>query len=232
MSKLKSKLLVLELVGVTKAYRLEGVVVEAVKPTDLTIHEGDYVGIRGPSGSGKSTLMYLMGLLDTATNGKIYLKGKDVSDLSEAELARLRNQYIGFVFQQFNLLPKTTAWQNVALPLMYAGVTRSERRQKAIEALNQVGLGDRVEHRPSQLSGGQQQRVAIARALINDPMIIFADEPTGNLDTAAGAAVMRMFDKLHQQGKTIVLVTHETSVAAHARRQIQIVDGMVKEPRR
>jgi putative ABC transport system ATP-binding protein len=173
--------------------------------------------------------MHLMGLLDTPTTGKIYLDGQDVSGLSETELAKIRNRKIGFVFQQFNLLPRTAAWENVALPLVYAGVTASERKFRSLKSLKIVGLDDRADHRPNQLSGGQQQRVAIARAIVTDPAIILADEPTGNLDTLSGQTIMDLFDKFNRQGKTIIIVTHEESVAKHARRKITIVDGVVEE---
>lgn len=220
----------LELRNVTKVYDLGGTSVTALHPTSLIIRAGEYVSIQGPSGSGKSTLMYLMGLLDAPTNGHILLGGQDVSGLSEKELARIRNQKIGFVFQQFNLLPKVSAWEQVALPLVYAGISSRECLDHAIAALNTVGLADRIDHRPSQLSGGQQQRVAIARALVTNPSIIFADEPTGNLDTASGETVLSIFDRLHKEGKTIVIVTHEANVARKAKRHLKIVDGRIKRP--
>lgn len=217
----------LEFRNVSKIYDLGGTSVIALQPTSLVIHAGEYVSIQGPSGSGKSTLMYLMGLLDMPTEGRVFLDGQDVSDLSEKELAKIRNQKIGFVFQQFNLLPKVAAWEQVALPLVYAGVGGREQKERAMEALQSVGLGDRADHRPSQLSGGQQQRVAIARALVNKPSIIFADEPTGNLDTASGETVLEIFDRLHREGKTIVVVTHEENVAKRAKRHLKIVDGRI-----
>lgn len=220
---------VLQLVGITKNYELDGFKLEVLKSTSLTVYRGDYLSIRGPSGSGKSTLMHIMGLLDSPTSGKIVLDNKDVSSLSETQLAKIRNQKIGFVFQQFNLLPKTKAWENVSLPLFYCGISPKERYQRAKEALIKVGLEGKIENRPNQLSGGQQQRVAIARALINHPSVIFADEPTGNLDTITGNAIMKMLDDLSQEGKTIVMVTHEPSVARHAKRHWKITDGIVQE---
>lgn len=220
---------ILELQRVTKTYDLGGTSVTALKPTSLAIRAGEYVSIQGPSGSGKSTLMYLMGLLDSPSSGQVLLDGQNVSSLSEKELARIRNQSIGFVFQQFNLLPKVAAWEQVALPLVYAGISSRKRRNRAIAALNTVGLADRIDHRPNQLSGGQQQRIAIARALVNNPSIIFADEPTGNLDTASGETVLTIFDRLHREGKTIVIVTHEANVARRAKRHIAIKDGKVEE---
>ena len=219
----------LQLSGVTKGYFLGGTEFKAVKSTNFAVYPGDYISIKGPSGSGKSTLMHLMGLLDTPTTGKIYLEGQDVSGLSETKLAKIRNRKIGFVFQQFNLLPRTAAWENVALPLVYAGVTAVTRKALSLKALETVGLIERANHKPNQLSGGQQQRVAIARAIVTNPAIILADEPTGNLDTLSGRTVMDLFDKFNRRGKTIIIVTHEESVASHARRKITIVDGVVKE---
>jgi len=219
----------LQLVNVTKGYFLGGTEFKAVKSTDLSVYPGDYISVRGPSGSGKSTLMHLMGLLDIPSTGKIYLEGLDVSGLSETKLAKIRNRKIGFVFQQFNLLPRTAAWENVALPLVYSGVPSALRKKLSLKALEIVGLGDKSENKPNQLSGGQQQRVAIARAIVTDPSIILADEPTGNLDTVSGKTIMELFDKFNRQGKTIILVTHEESVAKHALRKITIVDGVVRE---
>lgn len=229
MEKNNSQKEVLKLVGVTKNYELDGFKLEVLKSTNLIVRQGDYLSIRGPSGSGKSTLMHIMGLLDSPSSGKILLENEDVSSLSEAQLAKIRNQKIGFVFQQFNLLPKTKAWENVALPLFYGGVSSKERYRRAKEALCKVGLEEKLDNRPNQLSGGQQQRVAVARALINNPSVIFADEPTGNLDTATGDAIMKMLDDLNQEGKTIVMVTHEPNVAKHAKRHWKITDGVVKE---
>lgn len=227
-----SKQPLLELKNVAKRYALGGTQFWAIKPTNLVIFPGDYISIKGPSGSGKSTLMHLMGLLDNPSGGKIYLEGRDVSSLSETRLAKIRNRNIGFVFQRFNLLPRAAAWENVALPLVYAGVTVSERKSQALESLKSVGLEDRVDHRPNQLSGGQQQRLTIARALVNNPNLILADEPTGNLDSKSGKIVMDLFDKFNRQGKTIIIVTHEEEVAKHAKRKIAIVDGVVKEGRK
>ena len=224
-----NRLPLLQLANVTKGYLLGGTEFKAVKPTNLSVYPGDYISVRGPSGSGKSTLMHLMGLLDTPTTGKIYLEGQDVSGLSETKLAKIRNRKIGFVFQQFNLLPRTAAWENVALPLVYSGVPSALRKKLSLKALEIVGLGDKSENKPNQLSGGQQQRVAIARAIVTDPSIILADEPTGNLDTVSGKTIMELFDKFNRQGKTIILVTHEESVAKHALRKITIVDGVVRE---
>lgn len=224
-----NKLPLLKLVDVAKTYSLGGIEFTAVKTTNLKVFPGDYISIKGPSGSGKSTLMHLMGLLDIPTSGKIYLDGQDVSGLSETKLAKIRNRKIGFVFQQFNLLPRTAAWENVALPLVYSGVAVETRKTLSVKALETVGLGERANHKPNQLSGGQQQRAAIARAIVTDPMIILADEPTGNLDTLSGQAIMDLFDKFNRQGKTIIIVTHEESVAKHARRKITIIDGVVKE---
>ena len=218
---------ILRLTDVTKSYPLidEGFV--ALSPTSFVIHEGDYISIKGPSGSGKSTLMHIMGLLDSPTTGKVFLKGNDVSRLTEKELAKLRNKYIGFVFQSFHLLSKTPAWENVALPLLYAGVSRSERKRRSIETLTTMGMEEKINNLPSQLSGGQQQRVAISRALVNNPSLIFADEPTGNLDSKTGDKVMQIFDDLNKKGITVVLVTHEEEIARHAHERIFIVDGKV-----
>lgn len=220
---------ILELIKVTKEYSLGESHFSAVKPTNFKVFPGDYISIKGPSGSGKSTLMHLMGLLDTPTSGKIYLDGQDVSVLSETKLAKIRNRKIGFVFQQFNLLPRTAAWENVALPLVYAGVPSALRKTLSLKALEAVSLAEKSGNKPNQLSGGQQQRVAIARAIVTDPSIILADEPTGNLDTLSGRVIMELFDKFNRQGKTIILVTHEESIAKHARRKITIVDGVVRE---
>ena len=226
---MKGELIRLEKVG--KAYQLDGVRVEALRPTSLVIGQGEYISIMGPSGSGKSTLMHILGLLDNSSDGKLIFGGRDVTNLSEAETARIRNKEIGFVFQQFNLLPKTEAWKNVGLPLIYSGVSRAERRRRAVELLSKLGLGERIDHTPSQLSGGQQQRVAIARALINNPKVIFADEPTGNLDSKTGKEIMEIFDGLNKEGKTVILVTHEKEVARRAKRHLRILDGVVKERR-
>jgi putative ABC transport system ATP-binding protein len=217
----------LELVDVGKTYRSGSLEVEALRGVDLAIADGDYVAITGPSGSGKSTLMHVLGCLDVPTRGTYRLAGSDVSALSEVELAQVRNARIGFVFQQFNLLASMSAWRNVELPLCYAGVARAERRERAVAALERVGLGDRVEHRPGELSGGQQQRVAIARALVTDPALILADEPTGNLDSTSTADVLGLMDELHAAGRTIVLITHEPDVAERAARRLRIRDGVI-----
>ncbi|WP_269779293.1 ABC transporter ATP-binding protein [Propioniciclava soli] len=215
--------------GVRKTYATGAVAVEALRGVDLTVDEGDFVAIVGPSGSGKSTLMHIIGCLDVPTQGRYALGGEDVSSMTEAQLADVRNRRIGFVFQQFNLLPSMTAERNVALPLMYAGVPRAERAQRAREALERVGLGDRTHHRPGELSGGQQQRVSVARALVTNPTLILADEPTGNLDSRSTTDVLGLFHALHDAGRTIVLITHEAEVAAEARRVVRITDGLLTE---
>jgi putative ABC transport system ATP-binding protein len=216
---------VIVLEDVRKTYSTGSLAVEALRGVSLTIETGDYVAIMGPSGSGKSTLMHILGCLDVVTEGCYLLAGEDVSSLTEDELAEIRNRRIGFVFQQFNLLPSLSAWRNVELPLCYAGVSRAERKSRALEALARVGLADRVEHRPNELSGGQQQRVAVARALVTNPALILADEPTGNLDSASTVDVLNLLDELHQAGRTIVLITHEPDVAARAGRIARIRDG-------
>lgn len=219
---------IIDLVGVRKTYATGAVAVEALRGIDVRIAEGEYVAIIGPSGSGKSTLMHILGCLDVPTEGRYELAGRDVSDLAEAELAHIRNREIGFVFQQFNLLPDLTALRNVALPLVYAGVAAPEREQRARRALDRVGLSDRAEHRPGELSGGQQQRVAVARALVTEPSMILADEPTGNLDSVASADVLSLFRELHDAGRTIVLITHENDIAAQADRVLSIHDGAIR----
>jgi putative ABC transport system ATP-binding protein len=211
-----------------KTYVMGAEQIHALRGVDLEIDRGEYVAIMGPSGSGKSTLMNLIGCLDTPTRGSYRLNGKRVSEMNDDELARIRNEEIGFVFQTFNLLPRATALHNVELPLVYAGVPARERQARAREALERVELGDRLLHRPNELSGGQRQRVAIARALVNNPSILLADEPTGNLDSKTGAEIMALFDKLHAAGNTIVLVTHEADIAAHAHRIIHLRDGRVE----
>jgi putative ABC transport system ATP-binding protein len=220
----------IEAVDLTRRYQLDGVAVEALRGVSLTIEQGEFAAIVGPSGSGKSTLMHLLGCLDRPTSGVLRINGVEMSGLSDGELAELRNKTIGFVFQSFHLLGRTTALDNVALPLVYRGVGRGERRARAGKALEAVGLGHRMGHRPSQMSGGEQQRVAIARALVGEPKVLLADEPTGNLDTANGAEVMGILDRLNtESGVAVVLVTHEAEVAAHARRQIHVRDGLIEK---
>ncbi|HKT56906.1 MAG TPA: ABC transporter ATP-binding protein [Microbacterium sp.] len=216
---------VLELSGVRKTYRTGTLEVDALRGIDMQVEDGDYVAIMGPSGSGKSTLMHIIGCLDVPTAGTYLLAGEDVSTFDERRLADIRNRRIGFVFQQFNLLTTVSAWRNVELPLIYAGVPRHERRARAIAALERVGLADRVEHKPGELSGGQQQRVAVARALVTEPSLILADEPTGNLDSTSTRDVLDLFAELHGQGRTIVLITHEHDVAAEAAHTLVIRDG-------
>jgi putative ABC transport system ATP-binding protein len=217
----------LKLVNVSKTYQLDSLAVQAVKKVSLSIKKGEFVAIMGPSGSGKSTLMHIAGCLDTPTTGKVLLEGKDISQLSEAQLAQIRNKKIGFVFQAFNLIPRTSALDNVMLPLFYANFSHDKMKKEAIKALKAVNLGDRLDHFSNQLSGGEQQRVAIARALVNKPTIIFADEPTGNLDTKTGTEIMRVLKRLNQQGHTVVVVTHEAHIAKFAKRIIKIVDGEI-----
>jgi len=219
---------IIELDAVRKTYASGVLSVEALRGIDVTISRGEYVAIVGPSGSGKSTLMHILGCLDVPTDGRYELAGRDVSHLDEASLARIRNQEIGFVFQQFNLLPSLTAVRNVALPLLYAGVHRDERVERARHALDRVGLSDRSDHRPGELSGGQQQRVAVARALVTEPSMILADEPTGNLDSVSSADVLGLFGDLHESGRTIVLITHEPEVAERADRVLAIHDGAIR----
>ncbi len=211
-----------------KTYEMGSEQIHALRGVDVTIHKGEYVAIMGPSGSGKSTLMNLIGCLDTPTKGNYYLNGKLVSELNDDELAFIRNKEIGFIFQTFNLLPRATALHNVELPLIYNGTPAHERKSKAIEALKQVELVERMSHRPNELSGGQRQRVAIARALVNNPSLIVADEPTGNLDSKTSMEIMGLLDKLHHIGNTIVLVTHEHDIAAFAHRQIHLRDGHIE----
>jgi putative ABC transport system ATP-binding protein len=218
--------------GLKKDYLLGSEVVHAVRGVDLVIERGEFVAIMGPSGSGKSTLMNVIGCLDTPNAGEYWLNGTQVSKMSDDQLARVRNKEIGFVFQTFNLLPRASALHNVELPLVYAGVPGEERRRRAKEALEKVQLGGRVDHRPNELSGGQRQRVAIARALVNNPSILLADEPTGNLDSATSEEIMKVFESLADQGQTVIMVTHEPDIAAHARRIIVLRDGLVASDER
>ena len=211
-----------------KTYIMGSTQVHALQSISLDIVRNDFVALMGPSGSGKSTLMNLLGCLDTPTSGDYFLNHTNVSTMTDSELAEVRNKEIGFVFQTFNLLPRLSALENVALPLVYAGISKSKRQEKARQVLTQVGLGDRVDHRPNELSGGQRQRVAIARALVNDPSIILADEPTGNLDTKTSIEIMGIFEKIHQEGNTIILVTHEPDIAEHAHRIVRLRDGLVE----
>jgi len=218
---------VIETRGLGRHYRMGDSVVHALRDVDIRIERGEYAAIMGPSGSGKSTLMNIIGCLDSPDDGDYELNGRLVSNLGDAELARVRNEEIGFVFQTFNLLNRTTAQHNVEMPLIYAGIGRKARTQKAVEVLTRVGLADRLHHKPGELSGGQRQRVAIARALVTSPSILLADEPTGNLDSTTAAEIMDVFDQLHDAGNTIVLVTHDESVANHANRVIRLLDGYV-----
>ena len=203
-------------------------IIYVLKGIDLQINKGEYVALMGPSGSGKSTLMNILGCLDTATSGSYILNGNDVSQMHDDQLAEIRNKEIGFVFQTFNLLPRTTALDNVALPMIYAGFSKSDRNVRAKEVLNQVGLGDRMDHQPNQLSGGQRQRVAVARALVNNPSIILADEPTGNLDSKTSLEIMNLFNDIHENGNTVILVTHEEDIAEYAHRIIRLRDGLIE----
>ncbi len=224
--------MLIRLNGVKKIYEVGVQKIEAVAGIDLEIERGEYVAIMGPSGSGKSTLMNLLGCLDTPSAGDYWLNDRKVSNLSDDELARIRNREIGFVFQTFNLLPRATAAQNVELPLIYGGVGAQERRARAREVLDSVGLTDRAGHRPNELSGGQRQRVAIARAMVNRPSIILADEPTGNLDSRTGIEIMSLFDSIHRAGNTIVMVTHEEHIAEYAKRVIRLLDGKIESDRK
>ena len=219
--------MVISMKGLGKIYRNGNIGVEALKGVDLSIDRGEFVAVMGPSGSGKSTLMNIVGCLDRATSGYYELDGMDISKLDDVELAKIRNLKIGFVFQSFNLLPRMTALSNVELPMIYAGVSRKERRKRATDALERVGLLDRVHHKPNELSGGQKQRVAIARALVNSPAIILADEPTGNLDSASGEDIMAVFQELNREGATIILVTHEPDIAQHTKRIVRFKDGFL-----
>lgn len=219
---------VIEIQDLKRHYQMGQTVVRALDGVTFDVEENEYIAIMGPSGSGKSTLMNLIGCLDTPTHGEYVLSGQPVSELNDAELAQIRNREIGFVFQTFNLLPRTDCLSNVELPLIYSGIKGSVRKEKATQTLSEVGLGDRLDHKPNELSGGQRQRVAIARALVNDPSILLADEPTGNLDTKTGEEIMVLFEKLYRQGNTILLVTHENEIANHARRIIRLRDGKIE----
>ena len=219
---------VIELKDIVKNYYVGTITVEALRSVELFIGENEYVAIMGPSGSGKSTLMNIIGCLDTITSGTYVLNGTDVSDMTDNELAETRNKEIGFIFQTFNLLPRYTAFENVMLPLVYAGMPTKERVEKATKVIDSVGLSDRSHHKPNELSGGQRQRVAVARALVNNPSIILADEPTGNLDTKTSIEIMGLFEEIYKQGNTIVVVTHEEDIARHARRIVRLRDGIIE----
>ena len=223
--------MLIDIRDIAKVYQMGEEKVPALAGVSLGVERGEYVAIMGPSGSGKSTLMNLIGCLDTPTSGSYVLNGKEVARMTDDELAAIRNQEIGFVFQTFNLLPRTSALQQVELPLVYGGVSKKDRRERAVRALNAVGLSDRMNHTPNEMSGGQRQRVAVARALINDPSILLADEPTGNLDSQTGNEIMALFGELNSRGNTIVLVTHEEDIAAHARRIVRLKDGKIRDDR-
>jgi len=222
----------IKITDIRRNFVLGNEIVYVLKGIDLEIKKGEYVALMGPSGSGKSTLMNLLGCLDTPTSGRYVLNGKDVSQMKDDELAQIRNKEIGFVFQTFNLLPRTTALDNVALPMIYAGYGKSDRIKRATEVLKQVNLADRMDHQPNQLSGGQRQRVAVARALVNKPSIILADEPTGNLDSKTSVEIMKLFGDIHAQGNTVILVTHEEDIAAYAHRVIRLRDGLIESDTR
>lgn len=218
---------IIKVENVKKIYRMGDNEVRALDGVSLVVEEGEFLIVMGPSGSGKTTLLHLMGCLDKPTEGEIYIASTPVSKLNDSQLAKIRNKMVGFVFQQFNLLPRLTALENVELPMIYAGVPKSARRKKAKELLELVGLGDRLHHRPTQLSGGQMQRVAIARALANDPMVLLADEPTGNLDSKSGEEILKIFSELNERGQTIIIVTHDPEVAKHADRIVRMRDGKI-----
>ena len=218
---------IIEIKGLKRDFAVGSEIVKALKGVDVSVMKNEYLAMMGPSGSGKSTLMNLLGCLDTPTAGAYNLNGKNVSSLKDDDLAEIRNKEIGFIFQTFNLLPRLTALENVSLPLVYAGYNSEDRKRKAQDVLEKVGLGDRLDHRPNQLSGGQRQRVAVARALVNDPSIILADEPTGNLDSKTSLDIMRLFEEIHEMGNTLIVVTHEEEVASHAHRILRLKDGLV-----
>jgi len=220
---------IIDIKGITRDFQLGSETVYVLKGIDLLINKGEYVALMGPSGSGKSTLMNILGCLDTPTSGSYILNGKQVSEMHDDELAEIRNKEIGFVFQTFNLMPRTTALDNVALPMVYAGFSKEARNNRATEVLTQVGLSDRMDHKPNQLSGGQRQRVAFGRALVNKPSIILADEPTGNLDSKTSIEIMKLFGEIHANGNTVILVTHEEEIAAHAHRIIRLRDGIIEK---
>ena len=224
--------MLIDVKDITKIYEMGDVQVHALRGVSFTVEPGEFIGIMGPSGSGKSTLMDILGCLATPTAGEYFLEGEEVGKLSDNRLADIRNKKIGFVFQSFNLLPRTSALHNVELPLIYSGLGRKERKRRAFESLEAVGLADRVDHKSTELSGGQVQRVAIARALVNNPSLVFADEPTGNLDTRSGAEILAIFDRLNDEGNTIIMVSHEPEVAEHAHRVLHIRDGLIERDER
>ena len=224
--------MLIDVKDITKIYEMGDVQVHALRGVSFTVEPGEFIAIMGPSGSGKSTMMDILGCLATPTDGEYYFEGEEVGKLSDNRLADIRNKKIGFVFQSFNLLPRTSALHNVELPLIYSGLGRKERKRRAFESLEAVGLADRVDHKSTELSGGQVQRVAIARALVNKPSLVFADEPTGNLDTRSGAEILAIFDRLNEEGNTIIMVTHEPEVAEHARRVLHIRDGLIEQDER
>ncbi|MCE2402595.1 ABC transporter ATP-binding protein [Candidatus Poribacteria bacterium] len=224
--------MLIDVKDITKIYEMGDVQVHALRGVTFTVEPGEFIAIMGPSGSGKSTMMDILGCLATPTDGEYFFEGEEVGKLSDNQLADIRNKKIGFVFQSFNLLPRTSALHNVELPLIYSGLGRKERKRRAFESLEAVGLADRVDHKSTELSGGQVQRVAIARALVNKPSLVFADEPTGNLDTRSGAEILAIFDRLNEEGNTIIMVTHEPEVAEHARRVLHIRDGLIEQDER